>query len=237
MTLTVLNLKTWQSFFVLNSKPSWGPQRPEEAAHNKLTRYLPTNYGNSSIFVPKQLRAGRRFSLMEIRELSIDFRKRVSKHANGRYPFLEQSTKAGTLPWADLHLTARLYLISFAHNRSKKEVWYKHLWTLRHILLLIFYILLSNPVTVGNRVPKLNLKYIVTSKESTTTVRPRFSWNFQNCEKAVWKDTQAPHLLPKFIFLALKNSVQFLPKIFFRCNLKLIIIPFFQSFCKKIWVL
>ena len=63
-------------------------------------------------------------------------------------------------------------------------------------------------------------------KGSTATVRPRFSWNFQDCKIAVWKDTQAPNLLPKFIFTTLKMAFNFKQKTFFSWyNLKPVIIP------------
>ena len=42
---------------------------------------------------------------------------------------------------------------------------------------------------------------------------------------AVWKDTQAPNLLPKFIFYTLKTAFNFEQKIFFRYSLNQVIIP------------
>jgi len=72
------------------------------------------------------------------------------------------------------------------------------------------------------------LKTIVplpTHRGSTTTVRPKFTWNFKDCKIAVWKDIRAPNLLLKFIFTALKIAWNFEQKYFFRDNLKPIIIP------------
>ena len=48
-----------------------------------------------------------------------------------------------------------------------------------------------------------------------TTVRPTFSWNFHDCKIAIWKDTQASNLLPKFIFITtLKKASNLEQKIF-----------------------
>jgi len=55
----------------------------------------------------------------------------------------------------------------------------------------------------GNLLILFNAK---TNNGSTATVPvcPRFSWNFQDRKIAVWKDTQAQNLLPKFNFTTLK---------------------------------
>ena len=52
----------------------------------------------------------------------------------------------------------------------------------------------SLPATMA-AVKKGASEFTLAYKESTTTVRHRFSWNFQNCKVTVWKDTQAPNLL------------------------------------------
>ena len=54
-------------------------------------------------------------------------------------------------------------------------------------------------------------------------LRPKCSWNFQDCKIAVWKDTQTPNLLPKFVFTTLKIALYF--EHFQKYNLKPIIIP------------
>jgi len=60
----------------------------------------------------------------------------------------------------------------------------------------------------------LRLTYISLAHKGSTTVRPRFSRNFQDCKIVAWNDTQAPNVLPKFICTILKIAFNFEPKYF-----------------------
>ena len=53
------------------------------------------------------------------------------------------------------------------------------------------------------------------SDRESTTVRPRFSWNLQDCKIVVWKDTQTPNLRLKLIFTMLKKRLNLNTKTFF----------------------
>jgi len=57
-------------------------------------------------------------------------------------------------------------------------------------------------------------------EEYIKTVRPEFSWNFQDCNLTVWKDIPAPNLLPELIFTTLNVMSHAEQKIFFSIKFK-----------------
>jgi len=83
---------------------------------------------------------------------------------------------------------------------------------------VIFCLLCSwfKPTLWGTLRASAKVRLTLANKGKTTTVRPRFSLNFQNFRTAVWKDTQARNLLPKFIIatlkIAFKSSEKSFPK-------------------------
>ena len=64
---------------------------------------------------------------------------------------------------------------------------------------------------------------------------PRLFGNFQDFKIALWKDTQAQNLLPKFILTTLKIKLKILQKLFFSRN-NLILVDFFVVELQKVAV-